>query len=295
MLSLLRSFGSDDPGQFVADNSSAETVNIAQGGAMDAEAQASANLLNATGGIVSTSGGAWNLEAAQSANALNAAAAAAAPGYNIAGPQYAVPGSFFTEPPASVAASSGDADLTVGLRSGLTAAQQQAMLHAVASSGDADLTVGLRSGLTAAQQQAMLHAVAPYSWVGSPEQQAALQEQDNATALLNASMLANAPGQAPTTAPATKSVTVISTTPGVASWVQGLASGLAAGGQQYTAQQLMTSLMQAMQSGKALTINPSLINAAKKPVKSSSGDWLIAAGIGVAVLAVFAVIAKGRQ
>jgi hypothetical protein len=267
MLSLLRSFGSDDPGQFVADNSSAETVNIAQGGAMDAEAQASANLLNATGGIVSTSGGAWNLEAAQSANALNAAAAAAAPGYNIAGPQYAVPGSFFTEPPASVAA----------------------------SSGDADLTVGLRSGLTAAQQQAMLHAVAPYSWVGSPEQQAALQEQDNATALLNASMLANAPGQAPTTAPATKSVTVISTTPGVASWVQGLASGLAAGGQQYTAQQLMTSLMQAMQSGKALTINPSLINAAKKPVKSSSGDWLIAAGIGVAVLAVFAVIAKGRQ
>jgi hypothetical protein len=59
-----------------------------------------------------------------------------------------------------------------------------------------------------------------------------------------------------------------------------------------TGQQLLAMFNQAKTMGQSFTIPHSTVALAKK---SSSGDWLIAAGIGVAVLAVFAVIAKGRQ
>ena len=75
-----------------------------------------------------------------------------------------------------------------------------------------------------------------------------------------------------------------------------LASGMTAGGNAYSAQQLMTILANAMKTGQSLFLPSSVLAATqKKPVASSSNDWLIAGGIGVAVLAMFAVIAMGRK
>ena len=60
--------------------------------------------------------------------------------------------------------------------------------------------------------------------------------------------------------------------------------------------QVINTLAQAQIHGKPLFVPQSVLNQVKaKPKTSSANDWLIATGIGLAVLSVFAVIAMGRK
>ena len=78
------------------------------------------------------------------------------------------------------------------------------------------------------------------------------------------------------------------------SFVNSLAQGLSAAGNSYQAQQLLTAFAQSRATGQPFTIPSSMLKSAQKPA-SSANSWLIAGGIGLAILAVFAVIASKRS
>jgi hypothetical protein len=80
------------------------------------------------------------------------------------------------------------------------------------------------------------------------------------------------------------------------SLAQQVAALLTTGAGAFNAQQIQNVLAQAQVQGKPLFVPQSLVSKAQVKAKSNSAQqWLLATGIGVAVLSVFAVAAMKRR